>query len=361
MWIPSAQALSLLPPPIGQRTSRMKPSRLDLLNRPALRQVVECGGMNANELARVVMERIEALGRISEEPGRLTRTFCSPAMRQANDLVASWMRDAGMTVTEDAIGNLIGRYPGAHERAKTFILGSHLDTVRDAGKFDGPLGVLIAIACVQQLHDQKIRLPFAIEVAGFADEEGVRYQSTYLGSKVLAGAFKESDLKRIDANGVPMAEAIRSFGGKSRRFKKCAPRPAPIARLRGSAYRAGAGAGAVAPTGRRGFSHRRADAHPGALHRPGGPRGHVADGVAARRARGRGGIHRGGGNLRPCPTRIGRHRRPDRSPPRRKQRHPRRSHFERGRAACRGQPTPRRLCANCRTPRIKPAKNAASP
>ena len=169
--------------------------------------------MSSIELARTVMERIEMLGKISEEPGRLTRTFCSPAMRQANDQVAAWMRDAGMTVAEDAIGNLIGRYAGRDERAKTFCLGSHLDTVRDAGKFDGPLGVLAAIACVQHLHQQKSRLPFAVEVIGFADEEGVRYQTTYLGSKAMAGKFNEQDLKRPDSKGVTMAEAIRQFGG----------------------------------------------------------------------------------------------------------------------------------------------------
>src|SRR5258708_37534181 len=102
------------------------------------------------ELARKVMERIDMLGLISEDTGRLTRTFCSPAMRKANDLVASWMKEAGMSVLEDAIGNVIGRYPGQDEQAKTFILGSHLDTVRDAGKFDGPLGVVAAIACVEE-------------------------------------------------------------------------------------------------------------------------------------------------------------------------------------------------------------------
>ena len=165
------------------------------------------------------MGRIEALGRISEEPGRLTRTFCSPAMRRANDLVASWMREAGMTVHEDAIGNLIGRYPGQSEHAKTFILGSHLDTVRDAGKFDGPLGVLIAIACVQHLQRRKIRLSFAVEVIGFADEEGTRYQTTYLGSKTLAGKFNRRDLRRQDANGVSMTDAIRSFGGDPENLK----------------------------------------------------------------------------------------------------------------------------------------------
>jgi len=202
----------------------------------------------SSNLAQTVMQRIEALAKISDEPGRLTRTFCSPAMRRANKLVGSWMREAGMEVRQDAIGNLIGHYsakspqsnllrqppsPKALRRSgkhagglavhgpqslrnsaeKVLLVGSHLDTVRDAGKFDGPLGVLVAIACVQTLNDAKTRLPFAIEVVGFGDEEGVRYQSAYLGSKVLAGTFSRKDLARTDANGVTMAEAIRSFGG----------------------------------------------------------------------------------------------------------------------------------------------------
>jgi allantoate deiminase len=164
-------------------------------------------------LAKSVMKRIEALGKISDEEGKLTRTFSSPAMRRANDLVASWMREAGMAVRQDAIGNLIGHYPAVAAKAKTLVLGSHLDTVRDAGKFDGPLGVLASIACVQRLHESGTRLPFAVEVAGFADEEGVRFQSTYLGSRALAGTFNQKDLQRVDAQGISMADAIRSFGG----------------------------------------------------------------------------------------------------------------------------------------------------
>ncbi len=136
-------------------------------------------------LAQTVMARLEALGRITDEPGRLTRTFCSPAMQRANQLVNSWMRQAGMTVRQDAIGNLIGHYAAeqrcqAHE--KVLLLGSHLDTVRNAGKFDGPLGVLTAIACVQQLHEKNIRLPFAVEVAAFGDEEGVRFHRDFGGN-----------------------------------------------------------------------------------------------------------------------------------------------------------------------------------
>ena len=159
------------------------------------------------------MQRIEALAHISETAGTLTRTFASPAMRRANELVGAWMREAGMSARVDAIGNLIGHYPAAAPDGKILLLGSHLDTVRDAGKFDGPLGVLVALACVQHLHETKTRLPFAIEVVGFADEEGMRYQSTYLGSRALAGTFNAEDLKRVDARGISMAEAIRDFGG----------------------------------------------------------------------------------------------------------------------------------------------------
>ena len=167
----------------------------------------------SNDWGRLTFERIEALAQISEEPGKLTRTFASPAMKRANELVSGWLREAGMAVRTDAIGNLVGHYPAATPDGKILLLGSHLDTVRDAGKFDGPLGVLVAIACVQRLHESKTRLPFAIEVVGFADEEGVRYQSTYLGSRAMAGTFSLEDLKRIDARGVTMADAIRDFGG----------------------------------------------------------------------------------------------------------------------------------------------------
>ena len=172
--------------------------------------------MTNQELAGTVMKRIEALAKISEEPDRLTRTYGSPAMRQANELVGSWMKEAGMTVSEDAIGNLIGRLPGRGE-GKTFILGSHLDSVRNAGKFDGPLGVLTAIACVQQL--EKNRLPFNVEVAAFADGDGARFETCYLGSRALAGTIRDEELKKADAKGISLAEAIRAFGGNPEELK----------------------------------------------------------------------------------------------------------------------------------------------
>lgn len=166
-----------------------------------------------SDAVTLIMQRLDALGKISEEAERLTRTFGSPAMQQANGLVAGWMREAGMTVRLDAIGNVIGYYPGERAAAKRLLLGSHLDTVRDAGKYDGPLGVAVGIACVDQLHKAKRRLPFAIEVIGFCDEEGVRFQSTYLGSRGIAGILTKADLQRKDANGISVKDAIKAFGG----------------------------------------------------------------------------------------------------------------------------------------------------
>src|SRR5437868_14971112 len=113
-------------------------------------------------------------------------------MRQPHLYVREWMRQARITVMRDNIGNLHGRYEGTG--SATLLLGSHLDSVRDAGKYDGPLGVMVAIAAVQQLHDQNRRLPFAIEVLGFADEEGLRFGSTYLGIRAVAGIFDGRDL-----------------------------------------------------------------------------------------------------------------------------------------------------------------------
>jgi allantoate deiminase len=160
-----------------------------------------------------VMERCDVLAGDSEDPGRITRPFASDSMRRAQEHVAQWMREAGMVVRPDNIGNLRGRYEGAASSDATLILGSHLDTVRDAGKYDGPLGVMVAIAAVQHLHDERKRLPFAIEVLGFADEEGLRFGSTYLGSRAVAGGFEPADLDRADASGVSMREAVHAFGG----------------------------------------------------------------------------------------------------------------------------------------------------
>jgi allantoate deiminase len=162
----------------------------------------------SDQLATSVLERCDALATFSEEEGRLTRRFATPALRAGGEAVADWMRAAGMTVRRDAIGNIVGRLEG--DGPRTLLMGSHLDSVRDAGRYDGPLGILVAIACAQRLRG---RLPFALEVYAFADEEGVRYGTAYLGSGVVAGRFDPAVLQRRDADGITMADAIAAFGG----------------------------------------------------------------------------------------------------------------------------------------------------
>jgi allantoate deiminase len=166
------------------------------------------------------MQMCDILGTFSEEPDRLTRPFASTAMRRANEEVSGWMGEAGMSVRRDNAGNLRGRYEASEAGSPTMLLGSHLDSVRGAGKYDGPLGVTIAIAAVQQLHDSGTRLPFAVEVVAFADEEGLRFGSTYLGSRALAGRFEARDLALLDSDGVSMADAIREFGGDPARIEE---------------------------------------------------------------------------------------------------------------------------------------------
>jgi allantoate deiminase len=165
----------------------------------------------ASRYAITVLERCDALAAFSDDPGRLTRRFATPAWRAAGEAVEGWMRDAGMTTRRDAIGNVIGRIEGGD--GGTFVLGSHLDTVVDAGRYDGPLGVLVAIACAQRVRDDGREPPFALEVVAFADEEGVRYGTAYLGSAALAGTLDEDLLERTDANGISMGDAIAAIGG----------------------------------------------------------------------------------------------------------------------------------------------------
>ena len=163
-------------------------------------------------LAEQAMARLDRLAEHSELPDGLTRRFLSPEHRAVADLVAGWMRDAGMTAAMDAAGNVVGRTEGAVPGGPALIIGSHLDTVRDAGKYDGMLGVISGIACVQALRDRGERPPFAIEVVGFGDEEGVRFQSTLLGSRALAGDFDPAMLRATDRDGVDLRQAFLDFG-----------------------------------------------------------------------------------------------------------------------------------------------------
>lgn len=156
--------------------------------------------------------RLDALAKISSQSDGLTRMVMTREHRRANDLVAVWMREAGMSVREDAIGNVIGRYEGNTSAAPALMVGSHLDSVRNAGRFDGPLGVVAAIAGVAALHATGKRLVHALEVIGFCDEEGTRFGATMLGSRAVAGSFDAATLALRDDQGVSLAEAMTRFG-----------------------------------------------------------------------------------------------------------------------------------------------------
>lgn len=159
-----------------------------------------------------IVARIGLLAAISETPQQLARIFLTAEHRAAADLLLGWMREVGMSAHLDAIGNVCGRYEGDRPGLPCLMLGSHYDTVRDAGKWDGPLGVITAISCVADLQRRGRRLPFAIEIIGFADEEGVRFASTLLGSRAVAGTFDESVLGAKDQTGLSMRDALVQFG-----------------------------------------------------------------------------------------------------------------------------------------------------
>ena len=172
----------------------------------------ESAGLQCSSVGDEIVGRINQLAAISETPEHLTRIFLTKEHRAAADLLLSWMRSAGMRAELDAIGNVCGRYEGERPGLPCLMLGSHYDTVRDAGKWDGPLGLITAISCVADLNRRGRRLPFAVEVTGFADEEGVRFASTLLGSRAVAGTFVESVLGTRDDAGISMRDALVQFG-----------------------------------------------------------------------------------------------------------------------------------------------------
>jgi allantoate deiminase len=168
-----------------------------------------------------VLARCDALAACSEEEGRITRRFATPALGRARGLVEGWMREAGLATHVDAVGNLVGRTAGD---GPALLLGSHLDSVRDAGRYDGPLGVLVALAVAERLGD---RAP-ALEVVAFADEEGLRYGTAYLGSAALAGRFEDAWLGRRDGDGITLADALRDWGGDPGAIAALARDPATL-------------------------------------------------------------------------------------------------------------------------------------
>jgi len=171
-----------------------------------------------------ILSRCEALAACSEQRGALTRVYLSPEQRAASELVLGWMREAGMSARLDAVGNCVGRHEGERPGLPALLLGSHLDTVRDAGRYDGMLGVVAAIECVHALNEAVRRLPFAVEVIGFADEEGVRFDATLIGSRAVAGTLDPAVLDVADGAGVTLRQALKDFGLDPARVREAARR-----------------------------------------------------------------------------------------------------------------------------------------
>ncbi len=164
-----------------------------------------------------IIARCRQLGQFTEEPGKIKRTFLSPAMRDCMREVQGWMEAAGMQVKTDAAGNLRGRYAGASNTS--LIIGSHLDTVPNGGAFDGMLGVMLGLALVESLDGE--RLPFSIEVVAFSEEEGVRFHLPFIGSRALVGRVDSDFLATTDEDGISIARAITTFGLDPLKINDC--------------------------------------------------------------------------------------------------------------------------------------------
>jgi allantoate deiminase len=193
---------------------------------------------NFLDAAHRTMRRCDELVTCTERPGEITRTFCSTAMRDAYEKLRGWMEAVGMEWRLDAATNLVGRHnvilpsplsgsgAGGEGRSettsprsqKTLLIGSHLDTVVNAGRYDGPLGVLMGLALVELLRENQQPLPFAIDVIAFCEEEGVRYQTPYIGSRAIVGELTDELLDRRDPAGISMRDAIQAFGGNPKQL-----------------------------------------------------------------------------------------------------------------------------------------------
>ena len=165
---------------------------------------------NATIRAQEVVARCKRLASFSEDRGSTRRTFLSAPMRECHEEITKWLRAAGAEVAVDAAGNLRGFYAGAQSGAPRLLIGSHLDTVPNAGAYDGVLGVVIAVALLEALEGR--RLPFGIEVLGFSEEEGVRFGTPFIGSRALVGSLDGELLNRRDAKGISIRTAIEGFG-----------------------------------------------------------------------------------------------------------------------------------------------------
>jgi N-carbamoyl-L-amino-acid hydrolase len=213
---------------------RLKNQRADEMAE-CLRQIHRIAELRINDLLSVqlefgmaIMQWSEAIGAWSDAEDGLTCSYMTDAHRRTAAQLLEWMRGSGMDSHIDAVGNVVGRYVSDQPDAKTLITGSHYDTVRDGGKYDGRLGILLPLAIVRHLNQRGERLPFHLEVIGFAEEEGVRFKSTFLGSNAIAGRFDMALLDQIDADGVSLRQALAGAGHDVKAIPAIARDPADL-------------------------------------------------------------------------------------------------------------------------------------
>jgi N-carbamoyl-L-amino-acid hydrolase len=213
---------------------RLKNQRADEIAE-CLRQIKRIAEIRLNDLLAVpldfgptIMQWCETISAWSDDEDGLTCAYMTPAHRQTAARLLDWMREAGMDAHIDAVGNVVGVYRSDAPNAKTLMTGSHYDTVRNGGKYDGRLGILLPIAVVRHLHQRGEKLPFHLEVVGFAEEEGVRFKSTFLGSTAVTGRFDLSLLDQIDADDVSMRDALLAAGHDVARIPAIAREPADL-------------------------------------------------------------------------------------------------------------------------------------
>ena len=197
---------------------------------PASRSSLPLDDATARALGTRAQALLDELARVTDEPGQVARTYLSPAHARSIDLVGTWMRARGLATRVDAVATLRGRREAdiAPETAKTLLLGSHIDTVLDAGKLDGCLGVIAALMVVEEIEARGVKLPFALEILAFGDEEGVRFPTALSSSSAATGTYRREWLEVRDRDGRSLGEALADFGCDTTRIDEARIDPATV-------------------------------------------------------------------------------------------------------------------------------------
>jgi allantoate deiminase len=174
--------------------------------------ICDSTNIDFEKLAAQVFDRCEVIAQCSDEAGKITRLFCSPAMANAHKQIRLWMEGCGLHCQMDSLCNLLGSTTTDDDRPR-LLIGSHIDTVPNGGRYDGMLGILLGIGVVEALQSSLDQLPFALSVVAFSEEEGVRYRSPYIGSKAMVGCLDSELLDRVDDQGIRLRDAVKDFGG----------------------------------------------------------------------------------------------------------------------------------------------------